>query len=248
MTPARGKQRPARPFSPADRYNKHMGTGKKIINSRVFVPEMDCPDEEKEIRSALSRIPGVEELSFRLFSRQVEVRHRGDLEEILTALRSIGMEGHPIDESLRKAAIPEASRASLNTFFLSAALLLAGAVLSVFLPGPGWPTRLFAAAVIAGGVRIAMGAAGSPAAIETADVALMAEDLRKIPAAVALGRRMVSIIRQNVAVSLAIKAGFLGLAVTGYVTLWMAVAADMGTTLLVIGNGLRLLRNRQAPV
>ena len=133
-----------------------MGTGKKIINSRVFVPAMDCPDEEKEIRSALSRIPGVEELSFHLFSRQVEVRHRGDLEEILTALRSIGMEGHPIDESLRKAAILEPSRVSLNTFFLSAALLLAGAVLSVFLPGPGWPTRLFAAAVIAGGVRIAV--------------------------------------------------------------------------------------------
>jgi Cd2+/Zn2+-exporting ATPase len=96
-------------------------------------------------------------------------------------------------------------------------------------------------------VGIAMGAAGSPAAIETADVALMAEDLRKIPAAVVLGRRMVSVIRENVAVSLAIKAGFLGLAVTGYATLWMAVAADMGTTLLVIGNGLRLLRKPGTP-
>jgi Cd2+/Zn2+-exporting ATPase len=92
-------------------------------------------------------------------------------------------------------------------------------------------------------VGIAMGAAGSPAAIETADVALMAEDLRKIPEAVVLGRRMVSIIRQNVVVSLAIKAGFLAAAVSGYATLWMAVAADMGTTLLVIFNGLRLLRS-----
>ncbi len=154
MTPACGKQRPAPPIPPRDRYNKQMENGKKVISSRVFVPAMDCPDEEKEIRSALSRIPGVEELSFHLFSRQVEVRHRGDIEEILTALRSIGMEGHPIDESLRKAAILEPSRASLNMFFLSAALLLAG-VLSVFLPVPGWPTRLFAAAVIAGGVRIA---------------------------------------------------------------------------------------------
>jgi Cd2+/Zn2+-exporting ATPase len=92
-------------------------------------------------------------------------------------------------------------------------------------------------------VGIAMGAAGSPAAIETADVALMTEDLRKIPAAVVLGRRMVSVIRQNVVASLAIKAGFLAMAVGGFATLWMAVAADMGTTLLVIGNGLRLLRN-----
>jgi Cd2+/Zn2+-exporting ATPase len=97
-------------------------------------------------------------------------------------------------------------------------------------------------------VGIAMGAAGSPAAIETADVALMTEDLRKIPDAVVLGRRMVSLVRQNVAGSLAIKAGFLAMAVAGTATLWMAVAADMGTTLLVIGNGLRLLRNRKAPV
>jgi Cd2+/Zn2+-exporting ATPase len=97
-------------------------------------------------------------------------------------------------------------------------------------------------------VGIAMGAAGSPAAIETADVALMTEDLRKIPAAVVLGRQMVSVIRQNVVASLAIKAGFLAMAVAGTATLWMAVAADMGTTLLVIANGLRLLRNRRPPV
>jgi len=96
-------------------------------------------------------------------------------------------------------------------------------------------------------VGIAMGAAGSPAAIETADIALMTEDLRRIPAAVVLGRRMVSVIRQNVAASLAIKAGFLAMAVAGYATLWMAVVADMGTTLLVIGNGLRLLRNPRPP-
>jgi Cd2+/Zn2+-exporting ATPase len=90
-------------------------------------------------------------------------------------------------------------------------------------------------------VGIAMGAAGSPAAIETADVALMAEDLRRVPEAIVLGRRMVSVIRQNVAASLMIKAGFLIAATAGFATLWMAVAADMGTTLLVIFNGLRLL-------
>jgi Cd2+/Zn2+-exporting ATPase len=96
-------------------------------------------------------------------------------------------------------------------------------------------------------VGIAMGAAGSPAAIETADVALMAEDLRRVPESIVLGRRMVSVIRQNVVASLAIKAGFLIAATAGFATLWMAVAADMGTTLLVIFNGLRLLgRNGQA--
>ncbi len=89
-------------------------------------------------------------------------------------------------------------------------------------------------------VGVAM-AAGSPAAMETADVALLTGDLRKIPSAVALGRRMVAVVRQNVAVSIAIKAAFLGMAVAGYATLWMAVLADMGTTLLVIFNGLRIL-------
>ena len=70
--------------------------------------------------------------------------------------------------------------------------------------------------------------------IETADVALIAEDLRRVPEAVVLGRRMVAVIRQNVVASLAIKAGFLVAAVAGVATLWMAVVADMGTTLLVI--------------
>jgi len=93
-------------------------------------------------------------------------------------------------------------------------------------------------------VGVAIAAAGSPAAMETADVALMTGDLRRIPSAVALGRRMVSLVRQNVAASLVIKGAFLAMAVAGYASLWMAVLADMGTTLLVIFNGLRLLRDR----
>jgi Cd2+/Zn2+-exporting ATPase len=93
-------------------------------------------------------------------------------------------------------------------------------------------------------VGVAIAVAGSPAAMETADVALMTGDLRRIPSAVALGRRMVSLVRQNVAASIAIKAAFLAMAVAGYASLWMAVLADMGTTLLVIFNGLRLLRSR----
>jgi Cd2+/Zn2+-exporting ATPase len=93
-------------------------------------------------------------------------------------------------------------------------------------------------------VGVAMAAAGSPAAMETADVALLTGDLRKIPAAVVLGRRMVAVVRQNVVAAIVIKAAFLALAVAGYATLWMAVLADMGTTLLVIFNGLRVLAPR----
>jgi Cd2+/Zn2+-exporting ATPase len=91
-------------------------------------------------------------------------------------------------------------------------------------------------------VGIAMGGAGTDTALETADVALMADDLDKLPFAVKLSRRARRIIQQNVALSLGIKAVFLALAVGGLATLWMAVFADMGASLIVILNGMRLLR------
>jgi Cd2+/Zn2+-exporting ATPase len=90
-------------------------------------------------------------------------------------------------------------------------------------------------------VGIAMGAVGSDIALETADVALMGNDLWGVPRAIQLGRRTVSLIRQNVALSLAAKAAFLALAVAGLATLWMAVFADVGISLLVILNGMRIL-------
>lgn len=93
-------------------------------------------------------------------------------------------------------------------------------------------------------VGIAMGVAGNDTALETADVALMSDDLSKLPFVVKLSRKARAVIRQNVALSLAIKALFLALAVTGSATLWMAVFADMGTSLLVTFNGMRLLRQR----
>jgi Cd2+/Zn2+-exporting ATPase len=93
-------------------------------------------------------------------------------------------------------------------------------------------------------VGIAMGAAGTDTALETADVALMADDLGKLPFAVTLSRRARDIIRQNVALSLGIKAVFLVLALVGVATLWMAVFADMGASLIVTLNGMRLLRQR----
>jgi len=91
-------------------------------------------------------------------------------------------------------------------------------------------------------VGIVMGAAGSDAALETADVALMGDDLSKIPYALRLSRATMRNIRTNIAVALGLKFLFLVLAVTGYATLWMAIVADTGASLLVIGNGLRLLR------
>jgi Cd2+/Zn2+-exporting ATPase len=99
-----------------------------------------------------------------------------------------------------------------------------------------------APALAAADLGVVMGAAGSDAAIAAADVALMGDELSKIPYAVRLSRSTVRNIRTNVAVSLLLKAVFLVLAVTGEATLWMAIVADTGASLLVIANGLRLLR------
>jgi Cd2+/Zn2+-exporting ATPase len=99
-----------------------------------------------------------------------------------------------------------------------------------------------APALAAADVGIAMGVAGTDAALETADIALMADELAKIPYAVRLSRATVRNIRANIAFSLALKAAFLILAIAGAATLWMAVVADMGASLIVIANALRLLR------
>lgn len=91
-------------------------------------------------------------------------------------------------------------------------------------------------------IGFAMGAAGTDTAIETADVALMDDDLRKIPAFVRLSRQTHAILLQNIVLALGIKAIFLGMTLAGEATMWMAVFADMGVSLLVVFNGLRLLR------
>ena len=91
-------------------------------------------------------------------------------------------------------------------------------------------------------VGIAMGAAGSDAALETADVALMADDLLRIPFAFRLSRATVRNIRTNLAISIVLKAAFVAAAVGGVATLWMAVLADTGASVIVIANALRLLR------
>ena len=91
-------------------------------------------------------------------------------------------------------------------------------------------------------IGFAMGAAGTDVAIETADVALMDDNLRKLPAFVRLSRAATAILMQNIAFALGTKALFIALTFTGHATLWMAVFADMGVSLLVVFNSLRLLR------
>jgi len=90
-------------------------------------------------------------------------------------------------------------------------------------------------------IGIAMGAAGTDTAIETADIALMQDDLSKVAETIQLGRRTVRIIQANIAFALGVKAVFLVLALSGHTSLWLAILADTGATLVVIANALRLL-------
>ena len=99
-----------------------------------------------------------------------------------------------------------------------------------------------APALAAATVGIAMGAAGTDVALESADVALMGDDLGRLPVAIEIGAKTSRVIYQNIVIALSLKAIFLVLALLGVATLWMAIVADMGASLIVIFNAIRLLR------
>lgn len=102
-----------------------------------------------------------------------------------------------------------------------------------------------APALAASTVGVAMGGAGTDTALETADIALMSDDLSKLPYTIKLSRKALAIIKQNIIFSLAIKAAALLLVMPGWLTLWIAIFADMGATLLVTLNSLRLLKVKE---
>lgn len=145
----------------------------------------------------------------------------------LATVKAIGM-GAGIDD-VRGNLLPEDKLTAITELQLSG---------SVGMVGDGIND---APALAKSNIGFAMGAAGSDTALETADVALMDDDLNKIPEFIHLSRKTWTIIIQNVVFALGTKFLFFGLALAGEVTLWMAVFADMGVSLLVIFNSLRLL-------
>jgi Cd2+/Zn2+-exporting ATPase len=173
---------------------------------------------------------------------------RGDAAPALEELRSLGIEDLVMltGDNQRTAA---AVAASIGVTDFAAELLPEDKVEAV----RGLNKESGAVAMVGDGVNdapamaaanlgIAMGAAGTDAAIETADIALMSDDLKRLPWLIRHSRRTLRLIRQNIFFALAVKAAFIVLAAAGLATLWMAIAADMGASLLVVANALRLLR------
>jgi Cd2+/Zn2+-exporting ATPase len=175
---------------------------------------------------------------------------RPEVPQVLAALRQAGIE-RTVMLTGDNEATAQAVAAAAGVDAMQAGLLPEQKVAAI----EGLLARYGAVAMVGDGVNdapalaratvgIAMGAAGTDTALETADVALMADDLGQLPFALRLSRRARAVIGQNVALALGIKALFLGLALAGLATLWMAVFADMGASLIVTFNGMRLLRQR----
>jgi len=177
---------------------------------------------------------------------------RSEAEAALEELRSLGQRLVLVTGDHLRAAAPLAARLGLEEVY--AGLMPEGklAVLRRF-EAEGLPVVMVgdgindSPALAAATVGVSLGAAGSAVALETADVALMGDDLRGLAAALRLARRARAVILQNIAFALLLKAVFLGLALTGKAGMWMAIAADTGASLLVTANGLRLVGTARPP-
>lgn len=146
---------------------------------------------------------------------------------------------HTAQAIARQVGIDKARGSLLPTDKLDAIEVLMGGQHTIGMVGDGIND---APALARADIGFAMAAAGTDTAIETADVAIMDDDLRKIPAFIRLSRQTVAVLAQNITLALGIKAVFLVVTLMGHATMWMAVFADMGVSLLVVLNGLRLLR------
>lgn len=182
-------------------------------------------------------------------------RPRPDAAAAVTALRRLGVrtvevlsgDGEGPAAAVARAAGADAVWSSLLPEHKASRVLALGRERgeAVMMVGDGVND---APALASAAVGVAMGARGSAAAIEAADVALLGEGLHPLPRALALGRAAGRVIRQNVALALGLKLGVLALAATGHAGLALAVVADVGATLLVVGNALRLLRLPLGPL
>ncbi|MDQ3071227.1 MAG: cadmium-translocating P-type ATPase [Acidobacteriota bacterium] len=224
-----------------------------VGNHRLFEQRQLCTDglheriDEMTARGGTPVLVGHDGSAMGVIGVADEMRERG--REAIAMLRREGIEHVVLLTGDYQAAASEVGRA-LGFDEVHAELLPEDKVALV----RGLKARYGSVAMIGDGVNdapalaaadvgIAMGAAGTDVALETADIALMDDELMKVPFALRLSRRAMRNIRMNVGISLGLKAAFVVLAITGAATLWMAVLADTGASLIVTANALRLLRS-----
>ncbi|WP_416760165.1 heavy metal translocating P-type ATPase [Roseateles sp. So40a] len=178
---------------------------------------------------------------------------RPEAAEVLRTLRGRGLSLTMLSGDQRASAVAMAARLGLAEDAVRAPLLpqdkldaiarLADEQGPVAMIGDGVND---APALARADIAIAMGAAGSATALETADIALMQDDLRKLPELIGLSERVATVLKQNIVVALGLKAVVAALTLAGIGSLWLAVLADAGASLLVVLNGLRLLREERS--
>lgn len=197
---------------------------------------------EREGKSVVVLLAGNTPLALFAVADTVKDTSRAAISELhamgIKTLMLTGDNAHTADTIASQVGIDQAQGNLLPADKLAAIQALEDQGQAVGMVGDGIND---APALARASIGFAMGAAGSHTAIETADVALMDDDLRKLPTFIHLSRQTRAILAQNIGLALVVKAVFLGMTFAGLATMWMAVFADMGVSLLVVFNGLRLL-------
>ena len=226
----------------------HLGNHRLIAELGLSTPDLETTLEalERQGKTAVMLAASEKVLSLFAVADTVKETSRQAIADLhALGVRTIMLTGdnpHTAEAIAKQVGIDEARGNQLPEDKLKAIESVVGGDGQVGMVGDGIND---APALARADIGFAMGAAGTDTAIETADVALMDDDLRKIPAFVRLSRTTASILTQNIVLALGIKAVFLVLTFSGHATMWMAVFADMGASLLVVFNGLRLLRHNQ---
>lgn len=223
----------------------YLGNHRLVEDLGICSPELEAQLQSLEIQGKTTTLLMSQKRVLGIFAVADTVRDTS--REAIAALHRLGIHTTMLTGDNPRTAQAIASQVGIDTVQaellpadkLTAIEALSKQYITVGMVGDGIND---APALARAEIGFAMGAAGSDTALETADVALMDDDPRKLAEFVDLSRRTAAILWQNIALSLGIKAIFFVLAILGSATLWMAVFADMGTSLLVVANGLRLLR------
>ncbi|WP_165232604.1 heavy metal translocating P-type ATPase [Aquisphaera insulae] len=225
----------------------HLGSHRYIDEAGLCRPGFH--DELDEAEKAAGTSVAVTASSGPLGWIRLADRPRPEAAEVIAQLRGLGLRTVMLTGDNARTAAAMASQLGVGE--QRAGLLPADKVSAITdLASTHGPTGMVgdgvndAPALAAAAVSVSLGGISSGAAIETADIILMADDLGRLPWLIRLSRSTLAVIRQNIILALATKAMVLILAVLGMANLWMAIAADVGTTLVVVANSLRLLRTR----